>query len=131
MRRRNKTKSLHLPVCEGLEPVNGTIRQVWILGRAWMVHFHDGRILLNDTEMVDGVCETDTQTIRIAGHLTRDWQRNTLLHEVRHAIDVTHSRGHNTDEEACVRASEVGWYTVLRDSRNDWFIEFVREGREE
>lgn len=109
-------------------PLANTQRRLAILTRAWQVIFVDGQLFHNNTN-VDGLCDATVYVITISGAQSRDNQRTSLVHEVCHAIDFTHSNGNIDGHEAHARAGELGWYTILRDSRNDWFVNFIREGR--
>jgi len=121
-----RKNALHADLPPGEHPVTGAVRQLYILSCRWKVLFVDGPVYTGDGT-AHGICEYNTQTITISGDQNRELQRTTLIHEICHAIDKTHSNNNINDNEQSSQASEVGWYTIFRDPRNDWFFNFIRE----
>lgn len=109
------------------EPVLACERVLYILGYKWRVVFADGPFY-TEAGLCYGQAEYAQQIITVSGDQTRELQRSTLIHEISHAIDKAHSNGIIDNREQCAQASEVGWFTILREPRNDWFFNFVREG---
>ena len=107
-------------------PVSGHTRTLDLLGRLWTVVFEKGVLYIDDKE-VQGSCEEHKQALRISGKLCREAQRSTLLHEIRHAFDIMIHGEHPSDEELCVRTTEMGMYHFLRAPINKWALAFIQE----
>lgn len=86
-----------------------------IIGKRWTVRWD------YDTPDEYGICDHNAQTLHIQGDLAPDQERDTLLHEVLHAVDE--AMGTNL-EEAQVRSLATGLLAVLRD--NPSFVSYLR-----
>lgn len=113
-----------------MTPMRGKVKNLWLMGRLWEVSFV-GRncvVLDDDGKAAHGVCVASRQYISLSSDDARDVQRQTLIHEIRHAFDAMANGGHSEEVEQCVRASESGWYQFWRDTRNRWAWDFIQEG---
>ena len=119
-------KNPHKAVPKGPKAVHGVWRALDILGRTWAVFFAEGTLYC-DSELVHGYTDSWQQEIAISGMEARELQRQTLLHEIRHAIIHITNGSHPSDDEQCTRLCETGWYHFLREPKNDWAIDFIRE----
>lgn len=85
-----------------------------VIGKRWTVRW--------DYDNADeyGICDHNSQTLHIQSNLAPDTERDTLLHEVLHAVDEamgTHL------EEAQVRSLATGLLAVLAD--NPSFVRYL------
>ena len=88
-------------------------KRLKILGKTWKVKTVAKRIKIEDTEAL-GSSEIEHCKIRLSTHMDEQQQKDTLLHEVVHAIDDTLALG-MTEEQ--VHALGAGLYQVLSENK--------------
>lgn len=63
-----------------------------------------------------GFCESAELKIDINGSLPRSIQRETLMHELFHAIAYSTNLKKDNDEERWINCLSMGFFTVLQDN---------------
>lgn len=98
-----------------------------------MVELHDQEII-TENERSFGDFDPYNLVIRTQADLPAASLARTLVHEVFHAcVTLTVGRGSMTDkhqaEENFVRAAEIGWFSLLVDKRNKWFLDLIERAK--
>lgn len=103
------------------------LQKLWICNTPVTIESIDGD-LYYEGEKIYGCFEKYTNHIQVSGAQSEGLWLRTLLHELLHAIisntsTNTKMLAHHEQEEAFVRAVEVGLFSLYMDKRNAWFWE--------
>lgn len=107
--------------------LGGRERKLWLCDTPITIKEIDGDMYY-EGERVFGTFDKYTNMIEIAGEQGEGPWLRTLLHELIHAIlanvcGSTKTLPSHEQEEAFVRATEVGLFSLYMDRRNAWFWE--------
>lgn len=75
-----------------------------ILGKKYAIHFVEK---VNDKEDLLGICDDQKQEIKIALYQPKDAMKDTLLHEIIHAVDYQMQLGLKERQVHCLAAGIV------------------------
>jgi hypothetical protein len=108
-------------------------RRIWITSVPVTVELHDQEII-TENERSFGDFDPYNLIIRTQVDLPPAALARTLVHEVFHAcVTLTVGRASLTDkkdaEESFVRAAEIGWFSLLMDKRNKWFLDLIEAAK--
>jgi hypothetical protein len=104
-------------------------KDLFICNTRWIVKYVDGEVRSDDDDKTFGTCDKETLTIEISAKSPPEMQARTLLHETLHAIFASVCSEHPRVEEKCVTALETGLYSILRDKRNEWWVDTIMSGK--
>jgi hypothetical protein len=97
-----------------------------LIGKRHRIQWAGPGLKSDDGDLVDGLFDASKKLIQIAGGQTHDDERETLLHEILHALEVQ-MNAHIPEDK--LRQLAVGLYATLKDNRK--LVQYLLEEEEE